>query len=234
MQSDCDPVESATKGAVKAGIEWSEEKILQVYQDFKNKKLAFIEDRETIDRIQKQRRKGEWEHFKTYTPYDEEIYILFQTGLTLRELEETEDRKKIDDIIKKIHKRYKTKGIHIAWFAQNGLFSKYVTNILETGATTQQTRDEVKILFGNIDNKVAFISYKSKPKQKVGEIIAKIRVNSPETFIISSVGGAMKACEKIKDEVMQQLSSQYFCEYYESEQKGKKIYFLNRIAEDIT
>ena len=28
MQSDCDPVESATKGAVKAGIEWSEEKIL--------------------------------------------------------------------------------------------------------------------------------------------------------------------------------------------------------------
>lgn len=43
----------------------------------------------------------------------------------------------------------------------------------------------------------------------------------------------MKSCEKIKDEVMKQLSSQYFCEYYESEQKGKKIYFLNRMAEDI-
>ena len=104
MQSDCDPVESATKGAVKAGIEWSEEKIMQVYQAFKTKKLAFIEDRETIDRIQKQRRKGEWEHFKTYTPYNEVVYILFQTGLTLRELED--DVKKTDAIIRKIYKRY--------------------------------------------------------------------------------------------------------------------------------
>ena len=231
MQSDCDPVESAAKGAVKAGIEWSEEKILQVYQDFKNKKLAFIEDRDTIDRIQKQRRKGEWEHFKAYTPYDESVYILFQTGLTLRELED--DVKKTDSIIRKIYKRYKTKGVHIAWFAQNGLFGKYITNLLEAGSTTKQIREEVKTLFDNIDNRVAFISFKSKPKQKVGEVVAKLRAHSPEIFIISSVGQTMNICEKIKNEIMKQVSAEYFCEFYESEQKGKRIYFLNRITEDV-
>jgi len=230
-QSEYDPVESVAKGAVKAAIEWTEEKILQVYRDFKNKKLAFIEDPETIECAKKQRQKGEWAHFKTYMPYDEEVYTLFQTGLTLREYEEK--NKQVDSIVKRILKRYKSKGLHVAWFAQNGLFSKYVANILETGATTQATKSEVENLFKNIDDKVVFINqkYGLKPKLKIGEIITKIHAHSPETFIISSVGGAMKVCEKIKNGVMKQLSAKYICEFYESEQKGKLIYFLNRIED---
>ena len=94
-------------------------------------------------------------------------------------------------------------------------------------------RSEVKDLFKNIDDKVVFISqkYGLKPKQKVGEIISKIHAHSPEIFIISSIRGAMKACEIIKDGVMKKLSDEYDCEFYESEQKGKLIYFLNRIPD---
>lgn len=223
-----DVLSSTAKGATEGILEWSDSKISKYIEDFKNKKLAFIQDPEFINQIKLNRKKGEWAFFKTYTPYNDEVYALYQTGMTLRDYEN--DRIKSDLIIKKILKRYKIRGLHIAWFAQNALFSKYVGNILEKGATTEEIRCEVKNLFENIDNKVAFISKEDgkRYKQKTVQIVTKINAHTPETFIISSVGGAIKACEKIKDNVMQIFDGDYQCEYYHSEQKGKQIYFLNR------
>lgn len=64
-----DIISATTKGATKGFLEWSDSKISNLIKAFKNKKLAFIEDNEFINRIKQQRKKGEWAFFKTYTPY---------------------------------------------------------------------------------------------------------------------------------------------------------------------
>ena len=223
-----DVISATAKGATEGILEWSDSKISKYLDDFKNKKIAFVQDPEFINQVKQQRKKGEWAFFKTYTPHNDDVYALYQTGMTLRDYES--DRNKTDFIIKKIIKRHKIRGLHIAWFAQNELFSKYIGYTLENGATTEEIRCEVKNLFENIDNKVAFISKEDgkRPRQRADQIITKINSHTPDTFIISSVGGAVDACEKIKNNITQIIDEDYHCELYLSEQKGKRIYFLTR------
>ena len=98
-----DPVESAAKGAVKAVLEYSEEKLKELVERFKNKDLVFIQDKEIIEIAKEQRAKGEWAFFKIYVK-DNDLRILFQMGLTLRELEKKLRIvfKEIDDIDKEV------------------------------------------------------------------------------------------------------------------------------------
>jgi len=225
-----DPIESAAKGAVKAGIEWTAEKINEYVDNFKNRKLAFVEDSLIIEKIKKQREKGEWQLFKSFIK-DSKLHILFQTGLTLRELEQ--ERKDTKPLIEKIYKKYDKKGVHIAWFAENGLFGKYVSYLLDAGLSSKDIEKEIKELFDDIDNRVMFIGKKHgvKIKQKVGEIVAKILTFNPKLYIISSIGGAIINCEKTMKGVMNKIGSSYNCESFYK--KGKRIYFLIRKDEII-
>lgn len=222
-----DPVASATKGAVKAVLEYSEEKLKELVERFKNKDLVFIQDKETIEIAKEQREKGEWAFFKIYVK-DNDLRILFQMGLTLRELEK--QGKDLQPLLKKIHKRFDRNGVHIAHFVENGLFSIYVGHAIEIVSSTEELKEEIDYLFEHIDHTVSFIKEEDKSKQKAGEIVTKIQSFSPITFIISSVGKAKSNCEKVKKMVMQKVSQSYTCELYEK--KGKKIYFLNRIVDN--
>jgi len=232
MSFSTDPIESASKGGAKAILEWSEEKLDLLIKKLKDKDIAFIQDDETIKLAKEQREKGEWHFFKNYVK-NRDFRILFQMGLTLRALET--EGKDFDLLTKKIVKKYDVKGLHIAHFVQNGLFSKYIGNVLESASSSEELTFEIEYIFNNIDNVATFIRATDKPKQKIGEIVTKIQAHSPRTFIISSVGGAMSNCEKVKNGVIQKISSEYTCELYESEQKSRKIYFLNRTEyEDIS
>lgn len=82
-----DPIESATKGVIKASVEISAEKLNELVKKFKNKKIAFVEDSDTIKRIQRQKEKGEWKIFKDFIK-DNDLRILYRVGLTLREYED--------------------------------------------------------------------------------------------------------------------------------------------------
>ncbi len=148
-------------------------------------------------------------------------------GLTLRNKGFATLKKKI------LHNRkYGRRGLHIAQFVQNGLFGKYLVNILETVSSEEELKIEIKILFDNIENRVVFIRTTDKLQQKIREIVTKIEAHSPNTFIISSIGSAKLNCETIKNGVMEQISSDYACELYASEQKNRMIYFLNRTIID--
>ena len=221
MSSD-DPIESATQGATKAVLDYSFDRLKQLIKRFGDRNIAFIEDPETIGIAKDLRNKGEFVFFKENVE-DKELHILFQMGLTLRELEIK--GKVLNQLKEKIRDKYGAKGLHIAHFVQNGLFSKYLGNILEK-LSRFELKSEIQELFAHIENKVIFIKQKDDIKQKVNEIITKINAHSPETFIISSVGSATKICEVIKTKVIQGISSNYTCELNES--KDKVIYFLNR------
>lgn len=232
MSSNQDIVGDVTKGIAKAGIEWTEEKLKQFVRRFKDRNLIFVEESETIALVKEQRKKGEWNIFKSYIK-DNDFRILFQTGLALREIERR--RNDFNPLIIKIRKKYKEKGVSIARFVQNGLFSRYLGSILDTGAGTEEVKSEIEDLFENIDKKVVFIDTTDKPKIKTTEIITKIYAHSPNIFIISSAGTAAKVCEKIKKGVMSKISSNYICEFYEAEQTGlkKSIYILSKILSKV-
>lgn len=231
MSSDSsrDPVESAAKGAVRAGLEWTEEKVKQLAHRFQNRDIIFVGDPKTIEIAKEQRKTSEWGLFKNYVE-DEELRILFQMGLTLRRLEKEEsDFKPLKD---KIHNKYGARGVHIANFVQNGFFSKYVGNILDKALTDNELKLAIHSLLENIDKTVSFINNRDDSKQKTGDVVTKIQAHSPNTFIISSAGSATNICDKVHKDVMQKVSSTYTSELYVSEEgEGKKIYFLNRISD---
>lgn len=222
-----DSVESTVKGATKGLLEWTEEKIIQAVKQFIDKNIAFVEDPETIKLMKEQREKGELDIFKGYIK-DKDLHVLFQMGLVLRHLEK--ENKDFEPLKKKIKKKYFEKGLRVAYFVQNGLFNKYIGNLLDKGLSSTEIKSEIENLFENIDNVVAFVSHTDKIVQKINEIITKIQAHSPETFIISSIGAAIDVCEQIKNGVMQGIIN-YECEEYISEVKSKQIYFLNRISE---
>ena len=66
----------------------------------------------------------------------ERLHILFQMGLTLRRVEK--NKPQCDDLRQRILKKYNAEGLHIAQFVQNGLFGKYIANILDKGLTIDQ------------------------------------------------------------------------------------------------
>ncbi len=228
-ESSPDPIESAAKGLTKGTLEWTHERLKEWVIKFKNRDLAFIKDIETINLVKEQRETGEWDFFKKYVK-DSELRILFQMGLTLRKLEKEKKYLELDALKKKTFNKFNTKGLHIAEFVQNGLFSKYIGNRLNRAVTSHKLKSEIDDLFKNFENRVAFIQaiHQEKIEKKADEIITKIQANSPDTFIISGSGLAIGVCEQIKEKVLSAISG-YEEELYKVE--DKKIFYLNRIED---
>lgn len=76
------PVREVTKGF----LDWTEEKVKAFIQKFRDRKLVFVEDIETINTAKEQRTTPEWKLFIDNVK-DGTLRILFQMGLTLRKLE---------------------------------------------------------------------------------------------------------------------------------------------------
>lgn len=121
-----DPIRSAVAGF----MDWTEDKVRQLVTKFKTKDIAFIKDVEIINIAKEQRTKSEWVLFKQYIK-DKDLRIIFQMGLTLRKLDEQNMQPEIEDLKRRIIEKYDTKGLHTAQIVQNGVFSKYVGNILK-------------------------------------------------------------------------------------------------------
>src|SRR3989338_2427147 len=224
MSFETDPIESATTGAVKGGLEWSTEKLKEIVAKFKNRQINFIGDNETIDIAKEQRVTPEWKLFSQYV-MDKKLRVLFQMGLTLRKMETQNKQNALELLKKKILNKYDTDGLHIAQLVQNGSFSRYMGNIVEKASTQQTVTFEIENLFAHIENTVAFIQTDDDPIKKAKQIITKILAHTPKTFIICSSGSAMNRCEEIKEYVITEIS-EYEVESYNS--PNKRIYFLNR------
>ena len=61
-------------------------KLSLLARKFKDRKIAFVQNPETIEVAKEQRNSSEWGLFRNYVD-DERLHILFQMGLTLRRVE---------------------------------------------------------------------------------------------------------------------------------------------------
>lgn len=222
--SSSDPVESASKGATEGLLEWTEEKVKQLVRRFKDRKIAFVQDAETIEIAKEQRQTSEWELFQTCVD-DQRLHILFQMGLTLRRLEK--DQKQRDDLRGKIHSKYGAEGLHIAQFVQNGFFPKYYGNLLtRTPTTPDELKCEITDFFKNIEITNSYIQNTDSVEKEAATIVTRIQSHSPKTYIISGSRTATNKCKKVKDIVMRRILG-YEEELYRTE--IKEVYFLNRV-----
>ncbi|MBU4265742.1 MAG: hypothetical protein L6243_07315 [Candidatus Altiarchaeales archaeon] len=236
-----DMVAAAAEGATRGALEFSKKETIKllkfskkeighIINRLKNRELYFLEDEETIDVAKEMRQRSEYSLFSQYVK-DKNLRILFQMGLTLRDLEFSENEIKLKKLVGTIRDKYTVEGLHAAYFVQNGLFSKYLGNVLERPVTSKVLSHEIEDLFNNMDDFAVFVKGRDDVDQRVREIINKIDVKSPKTFIISGIGSATESCEKITKKVMDGLSD-YESETYNSEVKKRRIYFLNRIDDE--
>src|SRR3989344_3195052 len=71
-----DPIESAFAGAVKGTIDWTFDAIKSFVIKLKDKKLAFIQDEETINLVKEQYHSGELSFYKEYVSDKEILFIV--------------------------------------------------------------------------------------------------------------------------------------------------------------
>lgn len=221
--SSKDAIESASKGATKAILEWSEEKVKLLVQQFRHRDIAFVQDVETIEVALEQRKMSEWDLFQKNI-LDGRLRILFQMGLTLRRVEH--NRKQCSNLRDRIVKKYGVEGLHIAQFVQNGLFSKFIGSILEKPITPEGLKSEIENLFENIERTNSFIQIEDNVEKEADKVVTRIQSFSPGTYIISGSKSAREKCEEVKDIVMRRISG-YSLELYKTD--IKEIYFLNKV-----
>jgi hypothetical protein len=217
-----DPLKSAVEGTVHALLTWSDEKVREYAQKFKQKDVLFLQDVETIEVALKQRKTSEWAIFRENIK-DEKLRVLFLMGLTLRGIEGTPE--KCIPVRDKIVKNYGIRGLHVAQFVQNGIFAKYIASFLERAFTPDQMRLEIENLFKNIELTNSFIQHDYDEDREVDKIGVRLLSNSPDTYVISGLMSAKEKCKTICQKVIARVP-EYSVETYETELKI--IIFLHK------
>lgn len=222
-----DLIEAAAKGVASSAIEYSEEKIKSIAQSFLNKDVAFIKDEETIKSVKEQSKNGELALFKEYID-DKDCIVLFRCGLSLKKLDEQKKEDKLKKLQEDIKSKYKLEGLHFTYFIQNGLFAKYVINLIEKNICHKKSeiKEEIEYLYNNIKNCVAFIYNTENVEKKSREIVNTIDAHKPNCFIISAKLSAIDKAKKISEIVIEEINN-YEEEFITS--KNKFISLHSRI-----
>jgi len=187
MSSDnfSDAVEGLTKGL----LNWSAEKISSFVQKLKERKLGFIEERKTIEVVKEQYKSGEIIFYSKYIQ-DKEILFLIKLGLTLRRLEDDDER--LQNLRNKIYNKYGAKGLHVAQFVQNGVLNRYFGLLLEKLISEEDLKEKVQDVLSNIEKYTLFVSGNSKIIDIVRKVTTIIDAHSPSIFVIAGLRSATK------------------------------------------
>jgi hypothetical protein len=195
--------------------------IKKLVDDFRDRKINFVEDSEILDKTKRLKKNREYEDFKRYVS-DKNTRVLFQMGLMLRDLEN--NKPKWEGLRNRIFKTHNVRGLHIAQFVQNHLFSKYLSVVAERGLTQEQMSVEVQQFFDNIEVTNSFIQMDANVNAVALTIISRLRVNSPHVYVISgSYKDAIKKCTQVKDKVMKTVDD---CSVSCYDTEITRVYFL--------
>lgn len=214
-------------GVTKGTYQYSEDKIKQLVNRFKNGNLAFIQDQDTIDLIKKQLDSGEWNYCKPYLK-DTRLKMLVKMGLTLRELDKNKEQKKILDLKNKISLKFGSKSVHIAQIVQNKILTSFIGYLAKTEKTLSEMMEYIEILLNNSDNFVIFVKNLDFAKEILATIVIKIRATNLPFLIIFSCGTAIKQTLILKSELAKTklINDNYNIEVQEELNEGIRKYII--------
>ncbi len=161
---DRNPITDAAEGVTKGVISWGEEKIKSLVGDFIDRKLFFINNKETIDLVKEQLKSGDWSLCKQYIK-DKDLKILVQMGLTLRKMESRPEQ--LQDLRTKILNKYQEKGLHIAQVVQNDILTEFVGSIASKVHSGKEIAGRVENLLLNVDKFVLFVKADDNAEKKI-------------------------------------------------------------------
>lgn len=209
-----DPIKEASEGVVEGFLNWAEDYVKRLASEFRDKKLAFIQDERTIKRVKEQYKSGELAIYKEYIS-NKEVLFLLQMGLTLRalEMEGEEDRRK--RLRGKIFQKYEVKGLHIAQFVENGVLNKYIGILIDNIVSIEKFKEDIIKVLQDIDKYVLFVQEKDSDREIIKRTLTIISSHSPMIFILSGIGsaaGVVRLCEPrliemLKDYELEKISS---------------------------
>ncbi len=205
MSSD-NPISDAAEGVTKGLLEWSAEKISLFVKKLHEKKLAFIQDRKTIELVKEHYNSGEVQFYNRYIK-DKELLLLIKIGLTLRKLENDEERRQ--NLRDKIFRKYKTEGLHIAEFVENGALNKYIGILLEELTSIGEFEKEVGNVLKNIDKHAIFVKGDNRGENIIKRAMT-LSAHSPPVIIIAGVKSAAGVVKEIVDPLKNSLEDYHF------------------------
>ncbi|MBU2053067.1 MAG: hypothetical protein KJ721_02375 [Nanoarchaeota archaeon] len=218
-----DFAEGLGKGATEGLLNYGEEKLKELIGLFKDRKLRFIGDKRTIENARETKKSGEWAFYKDYIK-DKELLFIIRLGLVLRRVEE--DQERLQNLKEKIKKKYELKGLHIAYFAQNGLLNRYVGILLDNLDSPENLNKVITNTLNNIEKHTIFVDWRYTKRQLVKESITITSAHSSSIFIISGIGSVAKIVHESEEALIKMLNK------YELEKitTGKKeILFFKRV-----
>ncbi len=215
--------EEIISGTVKAAFSWTEEKIKELVKSFKERKLAFIQDPETIDIVKEQLKSGEWDLCQKYLR-DDKLKLLVQMGLTLRRLDTNKNKTSLNSLRDRILRKHGQKGLHIAQFVQNKILSDFIGSYVSTGASIEDLITDVENLLNNLEKNVLFVKAGDNPEQLLKDIEIKLTANVPSVFIIFARQSAYENGATLKHSLLEKSFSNYRIEI--KQEKDKLLLFL--------
>ncbi|MEK6968999.1 MAG: hypothetical protein AABW48_01075 [Nanoarchaeota archaeon] len=220
-------IPNVAEGVTKGVLSWGKEEIKTLAKNFLDKKLIFINNKETIDLVKEQLKSGDWSLCKQYLK-DKNLKILVQLGLTLRKLESKPEQ--LQDLKNKIVNKYGAKGVHVAEVVQNGILTEFVGSIASKAHSEHQIIESVENILLNVDKFFLFIKSTDSPEKKVQEINIKLQANNPDAIILFSYKSAIETCKQIKILLESDLKNYYL---ESKEEKDKYLVFIFRESADL-
>ncbi|MCD6274499.1 MAG: hypothetical protein J7J15_00520 [Candidatus Aenigmarchaeota archaeon] len=219
------PIEDAAKGITKGFLEWSSKAIADYINKLKNKELAFIQDEKTIKLVREIYNAGEVKFYDTYIN-DKELLFLAKMGITLRRLEENDEKDKLMNLRDKIYRQYDVNGLHIAQFVQNGILNRYIGILIERMTTLDKFQEDLLDLLQNIDKYVLFVEGLSRTRDMIQKAVTIVNAHNPSIFIVSGIGPAAEIVRESEDRL-----KEFLREYdLEKMSSGKKeILFFKKV-----
>ena len=195
-------ISDTVEGATKALLSYGEEKIKQLVESFKSKKLKFIGDEETISSARATQKSGEWIFYKNYIK-DKDLLFIIKLGLVLRKVEK--DTNRLENLKEKIRQTYEMKGLHIAYFVQNGILNRYVGILLDDLDSAEGFDRVISSVLNNIEKHAIFVNWRYSKREVLKDSMTITSAHRSSIFIVSGIGSAAKVVQESEADLTEVL-----------------------------
>ena len=223
MSDDIPSNSDVLAGITKGVLEHTEEKAIAWVERFRNHELVFIEDPGTINLVKKQRKSPEWRILNEIVK-DKKLRLLAQMGLTLRELEN--DQERTQALRNKIHHKHGRDGLHIAEAIQNYIIINFIgLESPKIGEPVDLTH-KVENLLNNIGKYIVFIGPEDKEEVLIRRVSIRLDADVPDTLILFGAYKAKRVAISVRAKIEKSFPS-YATSSVET--KIKIIIFINKL-----
>ena len=188
------PAEIAATGKA---AHWATKKAAELVAAYRARKIAFAQDPEVVRVIKDTRRKAEFKTFGRFASGRQRV--LLQLGLALRAI--ADQPAKVQTLRQGIMDNFRLEGLHFAQAVQHGAFTLIYQTFLDAGLTEPAFETQMKDVLGDIDKFVFFVQEDMDPRKEAPALLARLRRDSPDVFVIAALGRARDTAAKVVKEL---------------------------------